>query len=356
MLNIAIIGSNGQVGCEVAFCLSLMDNITTTCFVRSAYSSFLFRQANIKSVAADFGKVQDLHADLSGFDLVADFSYPSGELPDFQKRISNHVTAVMSRMKRGSKYVHMSSLMAFGMPAGMREIQYFRVPRSSYAVVKRSSEKAVFRSASTNKVEPFCIRLGEVHGVFQSVSQQIRQQLSRGQILVEGEPHEASIAVFASSVAHALVQIGNGTVVSGTHSLTANPQWTLMEVYDFYQSKLQSPSDVRFIGCHRPTIRQSIRQTLLHVLMPYRFWLDAGVLMHHPKLFAKAKGTYRKLIATSRIPDLLPSAVRQAVLVGTVADKMSGILSDRITVEKTLASIKAQLDHYLTCAKFKENR
>ncbi len=340
MVRIGLIGANGQVGAEVALFLSSIPEVDLTCFVRSSYSTVLFRRASIRNVVVNLGRGEKT-SELSAFDLIADFSYPAGALPDFRQRISTHVSSVILNLSPKCKYAHMSSLMAFGMPAECHSLKNYRIPRTTYAVVKRRTERAVFSESARFGISAYCIRLGEVHGVLQSVSNQLQLQLGNSQIHVAGGRDEPSIVVFASSIAHALINIAKGEVLPGLYSLTSHPQWSLHELYAFYQSSIPTHSDVRYLERGKPSFYSRSKTTFFGVMNRYRSWIEVMALMNSPLLFSKAKGIFRRNTSQSVDCSLLCSAIQQKPIVGrTPGNSIDNIRSDRDSISQAIAVTK----------------
>lgn len=318
MPKIGIIGANGQVGAEVALHLASFPEVSLTCFVRSDYSAVLLRRFGIDCRTCDFDSARELSSYLDGLDLVADFSYPAGPTPELIDRIRRHVSSVMSKMQPGARFAYMSSLMAFGMPTGATQIRHYRFARTTYAAIKRASERVVLKSAKQRGIVPYCIRVGEVHGRLQAVSQHLRHRLTRNQVCIGNRSDDLSITVFASSIAHAVIRCAAGLEKPGITSLVSAPQWTLSQLYAYYSDELDSPADYRFLPINRRSIRRRMAARASRSLTDWRPFIELLLLMRSPWLFNRFKGAYRRSRPAAHGEPVWPTAQKSVHIVGAV--------------------------------------
>ena len=308
MLRIAVIGANSQVGAEVSLYLARTSGVHVTGFVRSEYGAVLLRRFGITCVTGPFVQ-ESLVPKLRGFDIVADFTYPAGQLPELPKRIYETMSAVVNSMSPGSRYVYMSSIQAFGMSPNSRLVQRHRVCRSSYARVKRLAEKWTVALTQCRGVYGFVFRLGQVHGLLQSVSQETIDELTWHEIYVQGHPEDLTTTVFAAEVASALLRTSDCSISPGIYTAVSSPQWTLKQLYRHYQMRYLLSPIVHYNATPRLAQPTSIRQRIVTCLLKSRGVLEAYVLLRSPRVFRYLKGAYRTGKFSPAI-EIIPRSVR----------------------------------------------
>ena len=301
MTKIAILGSNGQVGAEVAAYLSLRADVDLICLVRSPYSAALFRVLSIPYATFEPSSPDALAGLLSDCDMVVDCTYPNVQLPRIAETIQRQIRAVVQSMRRGSSYVYMSSIMAFGMPNDARFVADHTWCRTSYSSIKRSAEKYARRAGRKHNVLVFNLRLGQVHGLLQGVTLEFKTSLEECSLAVQGNRSDLTISVFAYSVSQAILRCANGSVQPGLYTVVSSPQWTLGELYDYYTGRHQARARVRFVEAKEPSAIRDAGAAIGRALVAKRDLLETYVLLRFPSLFAPTKGIYRKRAAASEI-------------------------------------------------------
>jgi putative NADH-flavin reductase len=301
MIRIAILGSNGQVGAEVAAYLSVKQDVDVLCLVRSVYSAALFRVLAIPYAVFDPSDVGTLSELLCDRDIVADCTYPGTELPDIAQTIRRNMKVVFQSMRPGSTYIYMSSIMAFGMANGARFVKRHAWCRTSYAYIKRSAEHYAQVAGGNHNVRVFNLRLGQVHGLLQGVTQEFRTLLKQPSLVVEGNVSDLATSVFAYPVSQAILHCGLGIVQPGLHTVVSSPQWTLGELFDYYLTRYPACARIRFSEPDASSFLQPAKTFVGKALVSKRDLLEAYLLLRAPSLFAAAKGLYRKRAAASEI-------------------------------------------------------
>lgn len=294
-LKVAILGANGQVGSELALLLSDAAVVDVRGVLRSDYGAALLRLAGLPYAVAGFDDANALAAALGDRDLVVDLTYPAGQLAEIPDLLDANMRAVMRAMRRGARYLHMSSIMAFGMPSGRLVLRDYRTARASYGYIKRWGERRAVRLGRAHGVETFVFRLGQVHGALQAVTQEYRARAESRTFRLTGEPGELSTTVFMNAVADAVLVCGRGEVEPGrTYTLVSNPQWTLAELGEVY-ARLYCPD--LLVG-YRPRPaggREALALGRGLVLGPgVRDLMETQVFLRLPELFVRAKGQYRR--------------------------------------------------------------
>ena len=301
MIRIAILGSNGQVGAEVAAYLSLKQDVDVLCLVRSVYSAALFRVLAIPYAVYDPSKVSILSELLCDRDIVVDCTYPGVELPDIAQMIRRNMRVVFQSMRQDSTYVHMSSIMAFGMANGARFVKRHAWCRTSYAYIKRSAEHHAQIAGRKHNVRVFNLRLGQVHGLLQGVTQEFRTFLKQPSLVVQGTRSDLTTSVFAYPVSQAILNCGTGLVEPGLHTVVSSPQWTLGELFDYYLARYPACARIRFSEPDETSALEAAKTFMGKALVSKRDLMEAYVLLRFPSLFATAKGLYRRRAVASDI-------------------------------------------------------
>jgi putative NADH-flavin reductase len=301
MIRIAILGSNGQVGAEVAAYLSLKQDVDVLCLVRSVYSAALFRVLAIPYAVFDPSKGNALSELLCDRDIVVDCTYPGAELPDIAQTIRRNMRVVFQSMRQGSTYIYMSSIMAFGMANGVRFVKRHAWCRTSYAYIKRSAEHHAQQAGRKHNIRVFNLRLGQVHGLLQGVTQEFKTSLKRPSLVVEGDRSDLTTSVFAYPVSQAILNCGSGLVQPGLHTVVSSPQWTLGELFDYYLARYPACARIRFGEPDETSGPQAAETFIGKALVSKRDLLEAYVLLRFPSLFEVAKGSYRKRVVASDI-------------------------------------------------------
>jgi len=187
-LKVAIFGASSQVGSSVAFYLKHFTAHQPFCFIRSKYSAVFFEMADITTIAADISDTALLREHLKDMDIVLDFTFPAGQVFQIPKLIAQNFESIISAMPAKAAFVHMSSIMAYGMPSEEKQLRSYTFPRASYGYTKREAEKNANKTGAKYGIKVFNFRLGQVHGFLQSVSSSFREKLSSGEPVPRWKP------------------------------------------------------------------------------------------------------------------------------------------------------------------------
>lgn len=293
-MKIGIIGASSQVGSSVAIYLKLMGFDNATCFVRSKYSNVLFQMFNIPFEQIDYNNKQQLSQTLQQYDLIADFTYPAGQLFEIPKLIEKNTEAIISCMKPNSAYVYMSSIMAYGTPIEDNYISNYIIPRSSYAFIKRKAEATIKKYCSKHNIKPYLFRLGQVHGFLQSVSHSYKKNLSKdNEYLVNGTANDATNTIFISTLCEALINCAEGKAAPGLYTLVSEPQWTLQHLYEYYTSQYNYNCQIKFSPFPAAAKNKTIKDRIKDIAKRNRALIENYILINRPALMIKMKGNYR---------------------------------------------------------------
>jgi uncharacterized protein YbjT (DUF2867 family) len=321
--------------------------------VRSTYGAALMRLARIDFAVANYDDATAMRAALNGCDVVVDLTYPGGQFPDIPPALARNLRAVMAAMVPGSRYVHMSSIMAFGMSSGDSTLKNHRLPRVSYGHIKRWGEGEAERVGAGLGIETYVMRLGQVHGALQSVSQEYRRRTEAGRLRFEGSPDALSTTLFTNAVADAIRACGRGALQPGrTYTLLSNPQWSLSELGSAYGELFNPTVEVSYAA---PKARSSTAWAIVKQVAggsSARDLLETYVLMRTPGLFVRAKGKYRaRSVRTEAAAISGPAETALPCLTGVAPDLVPDIDSSVPTTVRTQRSLARRLDAVLRAAR-----
>jgi nucleoside-diphosphate-sugar epimerase len=294
-IKLAILGANGQIATEVAMYLSGRDDVQMCGFTRSRYGTILLDLLGIPSFVIDFANITaENKALLADVDAVVDCTYPAGQQQKLAGLIESNAAAVMKCMKRGATYIHSSSISAFGMPIDSTQLRDYRFARTSYARTKRSAEKCLSQLAQRHGVRACHLRLGQVHGVLQSVTGQFKGLIEQGQIVSTGNTASTSTTVFCHAVAEAFLCAARGDFNDGSvTTVVSQAQWTLETLFDVYRDITGTSFSVTYVGESQHQSRDGLIARLIRLGTPFRNVLESQVLPLIPGVVPKLKGQYR---------------------------------------------------------------
>jgi len=349
---VAILGANGQVGSELALLLARTPECEVRGVVRSNYGAALLRLAGIPHATASAEDETALRTALGDCDVVVDLTYPGGQLVDIPGLLSRNMKAVLQACRPGARYLHMSSIMAYGTASEDSVLRDHRFPRASYGRIKRWAEGEAIRLCEAAKVEPYIVRLGQVHGVLQGVTQEYRRRTESGHLALFGERSALTNTLFAGAVADTVLACACGALAPATvYTLVSNPQWTLAELGLAYQRLYNPAAELTF---HPSGGRP--RSDLLRRLAAgsqARELLETYVFLHSPGLFVRLKGRYRMRGARAHQAPAAPQRGGAPLLglLGAVPGTLvPGIDSSIETTIRSHEVLAAAYDAYLTAA------
>jgi len=294
-MRIGIIGASSQVGASLALYFKHLYNVEAQCFIRSSYSNIFFRLFDIPVTSVNFDNKEELRKHLAGIDVVVDCTYPTGQLFEIPALICKTSESVISAMQRGSSYIYMSSIMAYGMPADQKMLQQYRVPRSSYAYIKRHAEKNIKKICSRYSIDLYLFRLGQVHGFLQSVSSSYRDKLKMNPVFnIDGKEQDVTNTVFISSICEAVAECAKKNQKPGLYTIVSEPQWTLLDLYGFYINQYGISSSLNFVPYAVIGKQTGIKSRILSFAKKQRPLIESYILMKNPALSVKLKGRYRE--------------------------------------------------------------
>lgn len=227
-------------------------------------------------------------------DAVVDCTFPAGQQQQLLPLIERNVQCVMSLMKRDACFVHSSSISAFGMPELSPHLRDYRIARTSYARTKRMAEERISAIGHQHSVRTFNLRLGQIHGVLQSITRQLLNVIPRGVFAAMGTPDALCNIAFAHSVAEAYKQAALGRLDDRRiHTVVTSPQWQLSDLYATYQELAGHEVEVRYNQVSGGPAGRSLISRLVRIGTPFRGLLESWVLPMFPALMPRLKGEFR---------------------------------------------------------------
>jgi nucleoside-diphosphate-sugar epimerase len=295
MTRIGIIGASSQSGSSVAFFLKKFPGLRVTCFIRSDYSRIFFDLLDLECDNLDINDTEGLRQKIGMMDAILDFGYPAGQLHEILDRSTTNIGHVLSVMKKGSIYIYMSSIMAYGMPDDEKWISHYRFPRTSYAYIKRVTEKFISSRSRQHGILAYNLRLGQVHGFLQSVNGSFRKRLSETNIArIDGSPDDPVNIIFIHSLCEAIVACIKGVHPPGLYTIVSDPQWTLKTLYEYYLRCYDLSAVLVFDPAAATPAKKSLLQKSIDLARPWRSLLETYILMRFPRLTTKIKGRFRQ--------------------------------------------------------------
>ncbi len=234
MKRIAIIGANGQVGSEVCLLLSMMPGVQVVPVCRTVIGSAFLRRCGLAVRHASATGVEDLRRALEGCDVVADFSLPVGAASEVRKVMREVIANLVDAAPPKAAFVYLSSITAFGIPDFHQPLKTYRLSRNVYGSCKRVGEQLAASACASSGRSAYLMRVGVVHGELQAVSRKIQQQVATAGKILTSVPGCESYAVFAISIAEALVAVANGAQAPGLYTMLPSPGVRWIDLHEWY--------------------------------------------------------------------------------------------------------------------------
>lgn len=202
---------------------------------RSELASAVLRRLGVHCRVGNICKSEDAKRLVGDCDAVVDFSLPSGNFNEITASYDKIYSSVFSAIPREVPFILGSSQMAIGFSRFHRTIRYRWLSRTVYGATKRWAERRAKHYSKQSGSPLFVLRLAQVHGLIQSVSESFRNLIETG--VRFQTPKGPSDTVFCFTIAEAIVNITLGREKAGTYILDSNPTWTWPEVLSFLGKK-----------------------------------------------------------------------------------------------------------------------
>lgn len=347
-MNIAVIGANGQVGREVSLLLHVM-GVKVVPISRTELGGIFLERCGLRCRYGAIGDPNDAKQLLEGCDLVADFSHPQGLPTEVRPAVKSNIENTLRWARAKSPYVYISTISAFGMLHGESKMKNYLLAHSRYAADKRYLERLALNGQGMRDV--YVLRLGQVHGDLQRVSQEFMEEVALGKVYLPFSADTASYTVFCFTIAEALVNIALGKERPGRYTLVSTPPWTWGEVYAYWASQLSS--ELELITNKNQEIQQSSFRLLQHIgrslLSPlisfgisHRELIMNYLLMWFPDIQDRMRAEYLRRKAMAEIAQgRQESGMRRKFWTGEVPGERFTSLSDsRLTMESATQAVR----------------
>jgi dTDP-4-dehydrorhamnose reductase len=247
---VAVLGANGQVGSELCLLLDIMGQVKPIAVARSAYSTSLLRSLGIESRHYGDNAASTLADLIYDCDGVVELVHPWQENTALMRReIETRAAVVSSGMKKSAPMIYCSTISVYHLDPNAPAY-------SIYGKTKRFAENQYRRACKQAGHETFILRLGQVHGLMQSCSTQLVQELRKSRkILV---PNLPSFSVFVSSIAESVHRVMKGEVSPNSYTLISQPPWSYEELAQWWAQEAGLHIEVRKLAPASRTWRSSI--------------------------------------------------------------------------------------------------
>lgn len=293
MINIGIIGANGQVGSEVSLLLSKMENVRVIPICRTEFGAAFLKRYGIECRIGSISKEEEAKSLLKDCALIADFTYLKGLPSEIKSKSKTIITNAIINSPPNCKFVFASSMMAFGMGKHNVEFKNYLFARSVYGAMKRYSEKISCRLGEKFKKEVYILRIGQVHGELQSVTRKMLHEIKDETTFI---PDSSSYTVFAYTIAEALVSIAMGKEKPGLYTLVSKPEWSWEEVHKHYCKKLGINPEIILTKTNKLTfldnLARNIKKSFSKFGSYYAEVIASYFLIHFPKLEQRLMALY----------------------------------------------------------------
>jgi hypothetical protein len=101
--------------------------------------------------------------------------------------------------------------------------------------------------------------------------------------------------IFISTLAKAVIKASYKKLSPGIYSLVNNPQWTLLQIYEYYKRYYLLHNNIIFITKREASLKQRVKNSSIKALKNYRSLFESFFLIRDKKLYATIKGKYRIL-------------------------------------------------------------
>lgn len=337
---IAVVGANGQVGAEVCLFLFLRGDVDVVPIARAEYSTSLLRRAGLTCRHGSFSRQDEALRLSADCDLLADFSWPRGTPDQVRGFIDTNVRNAVSCLPAPSTYVFISTQSVYRLTS---RDPIYRV----YGRTKRQAESLARRWGARWRRPVYVLRLGQVHGLLQSVSHDLMAEMRPGPTLI---PVMDSYTVFAFTVAEALAHIALGREIPGTYTLVSVPPWTWREVHTYYAEKasvtpvlIDVPLEARRFALPRVSPRALLAPAWSFV-QRYRDVFNDLAYQVRPEIAERARAAYLRRRARQEVARTLPAPWQPYLQERAVPGRRLVSLSDsRLTMHEPTRRVEALL-------------
>ncbi len=237
MTRIAILGANGQVGSEVSLRLQNVAGLQVVPIARNVSGSAFLRSQGLECRHGRISDPSQAQSLIGDCDVVVNFALSNTSVPRVDREVNRQILHnVVAAAKPGAPIVFASTIMVYA--PGVK----FRLP-DSYGLEKLAAERLFRRLCRASHHPAFVFRLGHVMGEMQNITKKICHEIRDGKVALPHHGSRASNTVFTAAIVETIVQIAHrqATPPPGTYDLITFPQWTWLDVYQYYAAQLGVP-------------------------------------------------------------------------------------------------------------------
>ncbi|MFZ0688035.1 MAG: NAD(P)-dependent oxidoreductase [Terriglobales bacterium] len=237
MKRVAILGANGQVGTEVSLRLRGVEGIEVVPIARNVSGSAFLRSNGMQCRHGRITDAAEAPLLIGDCDVVVNFALSNTAVPRTDRESNRQIVrSMVAAAKPGAPIIFASTIMVYA--PGMK----FWFP-DSYGLEKLVAERLFRRVCRASRHPAFVFRLGHVMGEMQNITSKIRGEIRNGKVALPHQGFRASNTVFTASIVEAIVQIARAHIDQkpGTYDLISFPQWTWLEVYQYYAAQIGLP-------------------------------------------------------------------------------------------------------------------
>jgi nucleoside-diphosphate-sugar epimerase len=235
MKRIAILGANGQVGTEVSLRLRDVEGLEVVPIARNPSGSAFLRLHGMECRHGRISDPAEASSLIGDCDVVVNFALSNTAIPRIDRETNRQIVrSTVAAAKPGAPIVFASTIMVYA-PA-----MKFWLP-DSYGLEKLFAESLFRRLCRKSRHPAFVFRLGHVLGDLQNITSKIHAEIRGGKVALPHEGRRASNTVFTAAMVEAIVQVARSAPEPGTYDLITFPQWTWLDVYQYYAAQLGLP-------------------------------------------------------------------------------------------------------------------
>ena len=350
-MKIAVVGANGQVGREVCLFLSVM-GADVVPISRTELGGIFLERCGLTCRYGSVSDKNDAKRLLEGCDLVADFAHPRNLPAKIRRAVKSNIDNIVHCAPQGASYVYISTISAYGMRDEDSKMKDYFLPRTLYAGDKRHLERHAL--SYKKKRDVYVLRLSQVHGILQTVSQQFMEETEVGKLTLPFSVDTDSYTVFCYSIAEALINIAQGKERVGRYTFVSTPTWSWGEIYTYWAKqcggKLQISSkenvDSKHIGLRSfqnlmrwlltPIVRLGMkhRQLILNYFLVRNSWFQERMQAEHLR---------RKAISEMGEKNSLEGG-RKFQIGKIPGNRLVSLTDSRLTMEEATLAVRVIID------------
>jgi nucleoside-diphosphate-sugar epimerase len=308
---VAIVGSNGSVGTELALRLRDVRDIAVVGVCRNPAGSAYLRLGNVDCLHGEFADPNEARRMLKACEVVVQLAYrPPRSRREYLVNRAIATNAVLAAPE-GCHVLFASTIMVYAPDLSLR------IP-SAYGLEKLRLERLVRGLGHTADRPTTLFRMGHTLGPFQPQSIEVLAAVREGVTQLPEGGRRPSNTVFVASLADVVVQAARGLLRTGTFDLISQPQWTWADVFRHYANEIGR----EFYPADGPTERPSITAAIGPRLRAALAWMPDS-------LAERAYGLRLSWKARScrPPPQLRPTAPRATAWRGVGRAPMAGLLA-----------------------------